>query len=185
MRRADSLEKTLMLEKEEKRTTEDKMVGWHRWLDRLRVVWTPGVGDRQVGLACWGSWGYKKSDMTEWLNWTELMDGEPSRQQSVWLHWVRCDWRGSTQAHRVGLPGGARGITHLPMQETSEPWVQSLGSKDPFRKAGQHTPVFSLGQSFGQRSLEGSSSQSRKESDVTEATWFICIEKVGWQNIPP
>ena len=29
MRRTDSLEKTLMLEKEEKRTTEDKMVGWH------------------------------------------------------------------------------------------------------------------------------------------------------------
>ena len=37
MQRADSLEKTLMLEKieggEEKETTEDEMVGWHHRLD--------------------------------------------------------------------------------------------------------------------------------------------------------
>ena len=36
MRRADSLEKTLMLEKieaGEEGTTEDKMVGWHHRLD--------------------------------------------------------------------------------------------------------------------------------------------------------
>ena len=37
MRRADSLEKTLMLEKieggEEKETTEDEMVGWHHRLN--------------------------------------------------------------------------------------------------------------------------------------------------------
>ena len=30
--------------------------------------WTPGVGDRQGGLACCGSWGRKESDMTEQLN---------------------------------------------------------------------------------------------------------------------
>ena len=35
--------------------------------------WTPGVGDGQGGLACWDSWGRKESDMTERLNWTELM----------------------------------------------------------------------------------------------------------------
>ena len=29
MRRADSLEKTLMLGKDEKGTTEDEMAGWH------------------------------------------------------------------------------------------------------------------------------------------------------------
>ena len=32
MRRADSFEKTLMLGKEEKGTTEDEMVGWHHQL---------------------------------------------------------------------------------------------------------------------------------------------------------
>ena len=34
--------------------------------------WTPGVGDRQGGLACCDSWVRKESDTTEWLNWTEL-----------------------------------------------------------------------------------------------------------------
>ena len=34
--------------------------------------WTPGDGDEQGGLVCCDSWGRKESDMTEWLNWTEL-----------------------------------------------------------------------------------------------------------------
>ena len=57
---------------EEKGTTEDEMAGWHRWLDGRESGWTPGVGDGQGGLACCNSWGRKESDMTEWLNWTEL-----------------------------------------------------------------------------------------------------------------
>ena len=57
---------------EEKGTTEDETAGWHHWLDERESEWTPGVGDRQGGLACCNSWGCKESDMTEWLNWTEL-----------------------------------------------------------------------------------------------------------------
>ena len=57
---------------EEKRTTEDEMAGWHHRLDGHEFEWTPGVGDRQGGLACCSSWGRKDLDMTEWLNWTEL-----------------------------------------------------------------------------------------------------------------
>ena len=57
---------------QEKGTTEDEMAGWHHWFDGRESQWTPGVGDVQGGLACWDSWGHKKSDMTEWLNWTEL-----------------------------------------------------------------------------------------------------------------
>ena len=57
---------------EEKGTTEDEMVGWHHWLNGHGFGWTPGVGDGQGGLACCGSWGWKESDTTEWLNWTEL-----------------------------------------------------------------------------------------------------------------
>ena len=34
--------------------------------------WTQAVGDGQGGLACYGSWGRRESDMTELLNWTEL-----------------------------------------------------------------------------------------------------------------
>ena len=53
---------------EEKGMTEDKMVGWHHWLNGHGFGWTPGVGDGQGGLACCGSWGHKESDMIEWLN---------------------------------------------------------------------------------------------------------------------
>ena len=59
--------------KEAKGTTEDEMAGWHHWLDGHEFGWTPGVGDGQGGLACCGSWGHKESDMTERLNWTELL----------------------------------------------------------------------------------------------------------------
>ena len=58
-------------EQEEKGTTEDKIAGWHHWLDGHEFEWTPGVGDGQGGLVCCDSWGRKESDMTEWLNWTE------------------------------------------------------------------------------------------------------------------
>ena len=57
---------------EEKGATEDEMVGWYHWLNGHEFGWTPGVGDRQGGLACYGSWDHKESDMTEWLNWTDL-----------------------------------------------------------------------------------------------------------------
>ena len=58
---------------EEKGMTEDEMVGWHHRLDGHGFGWTLGVGDGQGDLACWGSWGRKESDTTEWLNWTELI----------------------------------------------------------------------------------------------------------------
>ena len=57
---------------EEKGTTEDDVAGWYHWLDGREFEWTPGVGDRQGGLACYNSWACKESDTTERLNWTEL-----------------------------------------------------------------------------------------------------------------
>ena len=59
-------------EQEEKRTTEDEMVGWHHQLNGQGFGWTPEVGDGHGGLTCCTSWGRRESDMTEWLNWTEL-----------------------------------------------------------------------------------------------------------------
>ena len=53
---------------EEKGMTEDEMVGWHHRLNGHGFGWTPGVGNGQGGLACWGSWGRKESNTTEWLN---------------------------------------------------------------------------------------------------------------------
>ena len=73
--RVDSLEKTLMLGGigGSRRRGRQRM----RWLDgitdlmdmSLSELW---VGDGQRGLACCDSWGYKESDTTERLNWTEL-----------------------------------------------------------------------------------------------------------------
>ena len=57
---------------EEKGTTEDEMAVWHHWLNGREFEWTPGVGDGQGGLVCCNLWGHKETDMTEWLNWTEL-----------------------------------------------------------------------------------------------------------------
>ena len=62
---------------EEKGTTEDEMAGWHHWLNGGESEWTPGVGDGQGVLACCDSWGRKESDMTERLNWTELIHLSP------------------------------------------------------------------------------------------------------------
>ena len=55
---------------EEKGTTEDKMVGWHHWLNGHEFEQAPGVGDGQGGLESCSAWSCKESNMTEW---TELI----------------------------------------------------------------------------------------------------------------
>ena len=57
---------------EEKGTTEDKIAGWHHWLDGRESEWTPGVGDGQGGLACLGSQRVGHDWATE-LNWAEYI----------------------------------------------------------------------------------------------------------------
>jgi len=59
--------------RQEKGTTEDKMVGWHHRLDGHEFEQVPGAGDGQGSLVCCSPWGDKESDMIERLNWTELM----------------------------------------------------------------------------------------------------------------
>ena len=68
MRRADSLEKTLMLGKIEgrrRRMTEDEMVGWHHQLDGHEFEQAVGVGGGQGSLTCCSPWGHEESDMTK------------------------------------------------------------------------------------------------------------------------
>ena len=71
IRRADSLEKTLMLGKIEgrrRRGRQDEMVGWHHQLNGHGFEQALGDGDEQGGLACCCPWGRKESDTTERLN---------------------------------------------------------------------------------------------------------------------
>ena len=55
---------------EDKGMTEDKVVGWHHWLNGHEFEQAPGVGDRQGRLACYSPCGRKESDKTDW---TKLM----------------------------------------------------------------------------------------------------------------
>ena len=84
MQRTDSLEKTLMLLKIEGRRRR----GWQRmsWLDGItdsvdmNLSKLQELVDGQGRLACFSPWGHKESDMTEWLNWTELSNTK------TWYH---------------------------------------------------------------------------------------------------
>ena len=63
LRRADSLEKSLMLGKIEDRrrrgVTEDEMVGWHHQLNGPEFEQTPGDSEQQGSLVCCSPWGGK------------------------------------------------------------------------------------------------------------------------------
>ena len=72
---------------EEKGMTEDKMVGWHHWLDGHEFEQAPGVGDGHGSLASCSLWGHKESDTTEQLNWTELTIVSPD---FGYLSFYRC-----------------------------------------------------------------------------------------------
>ena len=75
MRRTDSLEKTLMLEKIEggrrRGWQRMKLVGWYHLLNGHEFEQALGVSDGQGSLVCCTPWGHKESDVMEWLNWTE------------------------------------------------------------------------------------------------------------------
>ena len=53
---------------EEKRMTEDEMVGWYHQLSGHESEQALGDGKGQRSLACCGPWGCKESDMIERLN---------------------------------------------------------------------------------------------------------------------
>ena len=47
-------------EQEEKQATENKMVGWHHWLNGHEFEQTPGSGEGQGSLTCCSPWGHKE-----------------------------------------------------------------------------------------------------------------------------
>ena len=124
--------------REEKGMTEDEMAGWHHRLDGHGFGWTPGVGDRQGGLACCGSWGHKESDTTERLNWTEL---------KVFL--------GGTVVKNLPANAGDSGNSGLIPGSGRSP---GAGHGNPLRYSEFHA----------QRSLGGYSPQGHKQWDTPE-----------------
>ena len=61
----------------------DELVGWHHQLNGHESEQAPGVGDGHESLACCSPWGRKKSDTTEWLNWTEAK-GKGGKAEAIW-----------------------------------------------------------------------------------------------------
>ena len=58
--------------REEKRVTEDEMVGWHHWLNGHEFEQAPGTGDGPGSLACCSPWGHRvRHDWATELNWIE------------------------------------------------------------------------------------------------------------------
>jgi len=70
---------------EKKKTTEDKMVGWHHQLDGHEFEQAPGVSDGQGSLVCCSPWGCKESDTTEWLNFVALNLVDPRGPWAMFL----------------------------------------------------------------------------------------------------
>ena len=72
MRRADSLEKTLMLGNiEGKRRRGQQRMRWlngNHWFNGHELGQTPGDGEGQESLGCCSPWGHKELDMSWWLN---------------------------------------------------------------------------------------------------------------------
>ena len=57
---------------EEKKTTEDVMVGWHHWFNGHEFEQGSGVGDEQESLASCSPWGCK--EWTLLSNWTKYFE---------------------------------------------------------------------------------------------------------------
>ena len=87
MRRADSLEKTLMWKdwRQENRMTEDEMVGQYHQLNGHEFEQAPGNGEGQGSLTCCSPWGRKESDMTEQLNTSGQTEEARSSTVPQWL----------------------------------------------------------------------------------------------------
>ena len=91
MRRTDSLEKTLMLGKIEGRGEGDDR-GWDGWVassTQWTWVWASSGSWWWIGKpACC----HKESDMTEWLNWTEI-----GRVSGIWYLGLMYSQEGNRQ----------------------------------------------------------------------------------------
>ena len=71
---------------EEKRVTEDEMIGLHHWLNRHEFKQTQGVSDGQGCLVCCSPWGHKELDIrqTEQHNRVQASSAHCKISQWIW-----------------------------------------------------------------------------------------------------
>ena len=78
--------------RQEKRATEDEIVGEHHWFNGHELGQTPGDGEGQGSLVCCSPWGHVESDMTWWLN-----NNNTDRLVCIWVvphQWESPDYVG-------------------------------------------------------------------------------------------
>ena len=169
MQRADSLEKTLMLGKIDgkRRRGQQRM----RWLDNITdsvdvnfSKFREIVKDREA----WHAVVHRITKSQTWLsNWITFNKNHKACPKTRWRKqhsWHRAGIKtrlrlcGSWSNQIMYLKEPASQVTQcsrirLPILETQETSVQSLGGKISWRRKRQTTPVFLPGKSHGQRSL--------------------------------
>ena len=103
---------------QEKKVTEDEMVGWHYWLNGCEFEQTPGDSEEQGSLASYSSWscriGYDSNSTTTrlwglpwWLSGKESASQCRKREFDPWVR--KISWRRKWQPIAVFLPGKSRG----------------------------------------------------------------------------
>ena len=89
------------LRAKEKRASEDEMAGRHHWCNKHELGQTPEDGEGQGGLACCSPWGCKESDMTEWLNNSNLWLFNLYKQNPFFY----CNESNNYSCHHIGEKG--------------------------------------------------------------------------------
>ena len=100
---------------EEKRTTEDEMVGWHHRLDGHEFEQAPGDGEEQGSLVCCSPWGPKSQ--------TQLSDSTMCLSDTCWTNvrnksylWQKLSSSGQRQSNETV------GVLYLLGKERKQQW---------------------------------------------------------------
>ena len=132
----------------EKRVTEDKMVGWHHRLNGHDLEWTLGDNGGQGGLACCSPWGCEESDTTEQLNNNHLPNFPATRTSrnkcpSLW-YFVKAAWTKALYKYIIILISGFSFCDSLPVLFDSLTLIRMTDGSVPSAKRFTCINLFKL-----------------------------------------
>ena len=175
--------------------TENKMVGWHHWLNGHEFEQALGVGNGQGSVACCSPWRCKSwtwlSDWTE-LNWSFIYTCEMTVFESFLSFWRRTSTSFGGILCQV-LVAGCRifwsGLSWWSDSKESACNVEDLGSLPGLgrsRGGGHGNPLHysCLENLHGWRSLVDYCLWGRKELDTTERLTIAHREKTRSTYVP-